>query len=69
LKGIPQNVQVLVVGGDEDYMTDKSALEQWIDEIGKNGNARCMVLVNVGHWGAIEEPEGVASALDELLST
>ncbi|KII91227.1 hypothetical protein PLICRDRAFT_104587, partial [Plicaturopsis crispa FD-325 SS-3] len=57
---------VLVVGGAEDYLAGKDAVEGWAAEI-KGGRGRSVVLNDVGHWGAIESPSRVADELEGFL--
>lgn len=53
---------LLIIGGEEDYSTAPKAIREWAAEV-PNGRGKCVLLKNVGHWGAIEAPFKVGKAL------
>ena len=56
-----------IIGGNEDYLAGKEAVEKWAAEISE-GRGRAIVLEDVGHWGAIESPDKVGAALKTFLA-
>lgn len=54
--------KVVIIGGQEDYLTSISSLESWVAEL-PTGRTALHLLDDVGHWAAIEAPERVGKIL------
>ena len=67
IHGRDMKCSLVIIGGEEDYISDPEALRQWASEV-PNGMGSSITLKNVGHWGAIEDPEEVGKLLKQLLS-
>ncbi|KAK4704627.1 hypothetical protein P7C70_g1585, partial [Phenoliferia sp. Uapishka_3] len=57
--------EVLVVGGEEDYMCTREVVSFLVENIEK---ARSVEMKNVGHWHAVEQPVELARIMDEFFA-
>lgn len=57
-------LETLVVSGGEDVISPPAVGEEYVRRM---GNARSVVLPNVGHWHVFEDPNEVAEALQGFL--
>lgn len=58
--------EVAFIAGEEDYLAAPGLVEQWASEI-PDGKGSMVTLKDVGHWGAIEDPDEVGKALKQSL--
>jgi 3-oxoadipate enol-lactonase len=54
---------VLIVGGEEDYLSNHDVISTIVDGVGERASA--VKLAGVGHWHAVEKPIALARLLDE----
>lgn len=60
-------VPLHIIGGEEDYLAGPAAVAAWAAEV-PNEQGTCVVLKNVGHWGAVEAPLKVGKSVAQALA-
>lgn len=64
IAGRIERIPVHLIGGAEDYLAPPQAVRAWAEKAGGTH----AILVDVGHWGAIESPRAVAQELSQALA-
>lgn len=68
LAGLAGHLELRIVGGSDDYLTDAEKIREWADEMDDvSGKSTWTIIENVGHWAALEDPECVAKELSDFL--
>lgn len=57
--------QVVIVGGETDYLSTPQVIEEFVELIGAD-KCRSVILPEVGHWIAVESPVKVGELLTEF---
>lgn len=61
-----EDIPILVLTGDADYLVPEQTVAQWAEQ---RSSLRFKVLPRTGHWGGVENPKAIASALFDFVLT